>query len=150
MRCTSAAALLAISALALGAVACSSGDGRSAGRYCTTVGDHLGELSSPALTSQADIDAMLVTWRSVARTAPLQIEPEWDAVVANIETANTVDPADPTSVQRAADRARATEQAANRIIAYTFNVCGATIGKVAPVKTTTTTTKTTTSPTTTG
>jgi hypothetical protein len=61
-----------------------------------------------------------------------------------------VDPADPTSVQRAADRARATEQAANRIIAYTFNVCGATIGKVAPVKTTTTTTKTTTSPTTTG
>jgi hypothetical protein len=59
MKCTSAAAMLAISALALGATACSSGNDRSAGRYCTAVGDHLGELNSPALATQADIDAML-------------------------------------------------------------------------------------------
>ncbi|MFM2076550.1 MAG: hypothetical protein RJA49_440 [Actinomycetota bacterium] len=144
MKCTSAAALLAISAIALGTTACASGDGRSAGRYCTTVGDHLAELNSPVLTSQADIDAMLATWRKVARSAPLQIEPEWVAVVANIETASTVDPADKKSVQRAADTARATEQAANRVIDYTFNVCGATIGKVTPVKTTTTAVSTTT------
>jgi len=136
MKCTSAAALLAISALALGATACSSGNDRSAGRYCTAVGDHLGELNSPALATQADIDAMLATWRNVARTAPLQIEPEWNAVVANIQTANTVDPADKKSVQKAADTARATEQAANRIISYTFSVCGATIGPTKPTKTT--------------
>ena len=138
MKHSTAAALFAFSAIALaiGVAGCSSGSERSAGRYCTAVGDHLADLNAPSLATQADIDTMLATWRTVARTAPLQVEPEWNAVVANLETANTVDPADPASVQKAADTARAAEQAANRIISYTFSVCGATIGPTKPAKTT--------------
>lgn len=132
----STAALFAFSAFAIGLTACGSGDDRSAGRYCTAVGDHLADLNAPTLATQADIDTLLATWRSVARTAPLQVESEWNAVVANLETANTVDPADKASVQKAADTARATEKAASRIISYTYAVCGATIGPTKPTKTT--------------
>lgn len=142
----STAALFAFSALAIGLTACGSGDDRSAGRYCTAVGDHLADLNAPTLATQADIDTLLATWRSVARTAPLQVESEWNAVVANLETANTVDPADKASVQKAADTARATEKAASRIISYTYSVCGATIGPTKPTKTTTTTAASTTAP----
>ena len=59
-------------------------------------------------------------------------------MVANIETAGTVDPNDPASMQRVADTARASEQAANRVIVYTQETCGVLIGNVTPTATTVT------------
>ena len=126
-------AVLVLSALSLTATACGSDADRSAGRYCTEVGNHLAELNSPSLTTQAEVDAMLDAWRTVARTAPIAIQPEWDALLSTMETMSTVVASDPESVQRVVDTARRNEPAANRVIDYTFNVCGATIGDVTPV-----------------
>lgn len=146
MKRSSALAVLAVPAIGLALVSCSDDSDRTAGRYCTEVGDHLAQLNSPTVGSQADIDAMLTAWRTVARSAPLAVQPEWDALLDNVETMATVDASDPESVQRVVDAARLNEPAANRVIDYTFNICGATIGKVTPVVTTvkqpaTTTTK---------
>jgi hypothetical protein len=146
MKWSSALAVLAVSATGLAAVGCSDDADRTAGRYCTEVGDHLAQLNAPTLGAQADVDAMLEAWRTVARSAPIAVQPEWDAVLNNVETMATVDASDPESVQKVVDTARQNERAANRVIDYTFNVCGATIGKVTPVVTTavkepTTTTK---------
>ena len=131
---------LALTALPLGLVAC--GDDaqqRTEANYCTQVGNHLTDLNSPAITEDADIDRVLSSWRTVARSAPLAIEAEWDTMVANLETAVTVDPNDPTSMQRVADTARSSELAANRVITYTEQRCGAVIGNVAPTPTPATT-----------
>jgi hypothetical protein len=125
-----------VAALGASAVGCSSAPDRSEGRYCTEVGNHLGVLNTPSLRNGDDITAMLVAWRIVADAAPLAVQKEWDTVIGAITTAAGVNSADPTSLQRVADAARASEPAANRIISYTFQKCGATIGAVAPVLTT--------------
>ena len=137
---------LALTALPLGLIAC--GDDtipRSEANYCTQVGNHLTDLNSPAIAEDADIDRVLKSWRTVARSAPLAIETEWDTMVANLETAVTVDPNDPASMQRVADTARSSEPAANRVITYTEQRCGAVIGDVAPTPDTTGSTSSSTS-----
>ena len=133
MKSSSAVAVLALSALVLTATACGSDSDRSAGRYCTEVGNHLAALNAPPLGTQDQVDAMLDAWRTVAASAPIAIQPEWEAVLGNMETMSTVVASDPESVQRVVDAARRNEPAANRVIDYTFNVCGATIGDVTPV-----------------
>ena len=90
------------------------------------------DLEKPDLTTQADIDAMLDTWRAVAATAPLAIEREWSSLVTSMETASTVDPNDPESVKLALDTAREAEGEANAIIDYTYRTCNAVIGDVTP------------------
>ena len=109
---------------------------RTEANYCSRVSAHASDLNSPALATDADVDRVVGSWRSVAAAAPLAIEPEWATMVVNVETAATVDPNDPASMQRVADTARASEQAANRVIVYTQQTCGVLIGNVAPTATT--------------
>lgn len=142
MTC-SAGRIIALTAalLPLCLVACGDdANQRSEANYCTQVGNHLSDLNSPAITKDADIDRVLSSWRAVAGSAPLAIESEWDAMVANLETAVTVDPNDPASMQKVADTARSSEPAANRVIAYTQQKCGAVIGEVAATPATPSTT----------
>ncbi|HQZ36597.1 MAG TPA: hypothetical protein PK020_19365 [Ilumatobacteraceae bacterium] len=134
---TFAAALLAV---AFGAVSGCGGnpDQRSEANYCTQVGNHLTDLNSPNIAGDGDVDRVLDSWRSVSRSAPIAVQAEWETMVANLETAITVDPGDPASMQLVADTARRSEPAANRVISYTQQRCGALIGSVAPTPTTVT------------
>jgi hypothetical protein len=134
----SATRILAVLAalLPLGAAACSDDAAqRSEANYCTQVGNHLADLNAPSLATGDDIERVVDAWRAVAQSAPLAIEEEWNTMVANIETASTVDPNDADSMQLVADSARSSEPAANRVIAYTQQRCGALIGSVAPTPT---------------
>ena len=134
----SATRILAVLAalLPLGAAACSDDAAqRSEANYCTQVGNHLADLNAPSLATGDDIERVVDAWRAVAQSAPLAIEEEWNTMVANIETASTVDPNDADSLQLVADSARSSEPAANRVIAYTQQRCGALIGSVAPTPT---------------
>jgi hypothetical protein len=133
-----ARAVISISVGALGTVAtgCASAPDRSEGHYCTEVGNHLTQLNQPVLHNGDDIAALLATWRLVADAAPLAIQQEWDTVIGAMATAASADPNDAAAMQKVADGARASEPAANRLISYTFQKCGATIGNVAPVITT--------------
>ena len=142
---SSAARILGCAAALLpwGLAACGDDpDQRSEANYCTEVGNHLSDLNAPEITTDADIDRVVGAWRRVARSAPLAIEAEWTMMVANLETAVTVNPDDTASLQLVADSARSSEPAANRVIAYTQQRCGALIGSVAPTATTTTATET--------
>jgi hypothetical protein len=127
---------LAVAALSLALTACDTdADQRSEANYCTEVGNRLGDLNSPTIGTDTDIDRVLASWRAVARSAPLAIEAEWNTMMSSLETAVTVDPADPASMQLVADTARASEPAANRVITYTQQKCGALIGNMAPTAT---------------
>ena len=137
---------LAVAAVAfgLGLVACGDdADQRSEANYCTQVGNHLSELGTTDIADDADVDRVVRAWRAVADSAPLAIEAEWDTMIANLETAITVDPTDEASMQKVADTARASEPAANRVITYTQQRCNALIGSVAPTATTVAATDTT-------
>lgn len=134
MKCSSAMAVFVISAVGL--AACADDQDRSEGRYCTEVGNHLAALNTPPLTDSADVDALLDAWRTVADAAPLAVQPEWDRLMAAMETASTVDPSDADAMQRIADTARSNEPSANKVIDYTFTLCGVRIGEGKPVTTT--------------
>lgn len=108
---------------------------RTEGGYCTEVGNRLGDLNTTSFATPDDIIRVLDSWRAVGDTAPLAVEPEWEQVLAAMQLAAEVDPADVDSVQTMADTLREAQPAADRIISYTYRVCGAVIGGVAPVTT---------------
>lgn len=131
-RARAALALVAAPALALAVAACGSSPTR-AETYCGEVQTNVAVLESPAIQTQVDIDATLDLYRTLADDAPIAVQPEWQQLVESLQTAATVNPADPASVQLAADTARITESAVVRIQQYTNQICGIAIGNVPPV-----------------
>jgi len=130
MRVTLRIAVVLATAAFAGA-SCSEDNPRSEAAYCGQVAEYLDELNSPAIATATDIGPVLAAWRSIASSTPVAIEAEWTTMVEAIETAITVDPKDPDSLQKVADTARASEPAAKRVVSYTQERCGITIG-VAP------------------
>lgn len=126
-------ALLVTGTLGVGVVGCSEEEGRTGEGYCTAVATHLEILNSPDIDSGEDIFATLSVYRDVTAAAPVAIEPEWQDVLVGIETASTVDPEDPASVQLVADTARASKSAATRVQQYTQQLCALSIGSPPPV-----------------
>lgn len=132
------------SVLAVCVASCGSDGGdRSQSAYCAAVAEHGAELTSPNIATAADIDRTLQLYQSMVDQAPLQIEDEWKTMLTSVQTASTVDPADPASLQRVADVARASKADADTVITYTRQLCGTTIGNL-PVVTATTLAPTTT------
>ena len=107
--------------------ACSSDAPPTAGQYCATVASSLQQLNAPAIVDAAGIEATTNLYRTITSIAPLAVQKEWETMTSNVQTAATVDPNDPASVQRVADMARSSQQAASRISDYTTKICGVTI-----------------------
>ena len=132
-RATSATARIAALSLA-GTLAVFAGCGNAGPNkteaYCLDVQTNLNSLDTPNIATQQDIESTLELYRSIAAGAPVAVQPEWQQLVASIETAATVNPTDQTSMQRAADAARSTQPAAIRIQQYTSQECGLQIGAV--------------------
>ncbi|MEQ1873127.1 MAG: hypothetical protein ABL953_05310 [Ilumatobacteraceae bacterium] len=108
--------------------ACSDGAERTESAYCGQIVQYETALNAPVISTPTDIGLVLAAWRSIAQSAPVAIEPEWNTMVDMMETAVTVDPDDPESMQLVADTARASEPAAERVVSYTQERCGLTIG----------------------
>jgi hypothetical protein len=91
------------------------------------VASNLQQLNAPAIVDAAGIEATTQLYRTITSIAPLAVQREWETMTSNVETAATVDPKDPASLQRVADGARSSQQAASTIPDYTTKVCGVTI-----------------------
>ena len=129
-------ALLTPVAVALTALLLGCGGGGSAGdaeRFCGEVQANTRALVRPRLRAPEDIDTLLALYRELGELAPLAIETEWDALILNYETASTVAPADPASVQRVAARAYATERSAVAVHDWLVANCAVDIGPVATI-----------------
>jgi hypothetical protein len=124
-----AAALAAVVGLLAG---CSEDGPGDAARFCGEVQEHATELLTPPATL-ADVDGFLALYRRIGDVAPLTIEPHWQALVLNYETASTVDPTDPASTQRAYARAYQTEGSAVEVHDYLRDNCGVELGPVTTI-----------------
>ena len=113
--------------------ACSDDKGRAAEGYCSQIARHIDSLNSPGIDDGADITRTIDVYRTITSAAPVAVEPEWQQLLASLETAATVDPADPASLQRVADTARSTRPAATRIQQYTQQTCAIAIADPPPV-----------------
>ncbi len=97
-------------------------------QYCTTVSGSLAQLNAPAIVDSIGIDETAKLYRSITSIAPLAVQKEWETMTSTLEAAASVDPNDPASVQRIADMARSSQNAAEAISDYTTRLCGITIG----------------------
>ena len=101
-------------------------------RFCQEVQEHLPQLTgSPA--SVDDVDAFVDRYRSIGDVAPLEIEAHWDALILNYETASTVDPSDPESLQQARAMAYATEESAVAVHDFLLADCGVDMGPITTI-----------------
>lgn len=126
--------LVAAAAAATGALAgCGDDDVGDAERFCAEVQTNAEAIVDPPLERPEDVDAALDLYRGVGAVAPLDIEPHWDALVLNLETASTVDPDDPESLQRVYARAYATEREARTVRDWLRDHCDVDLGPVATI-----------------
>lgn len=130
-RTVAVAGMLA-SVLAATASSCGDDTDRSNAAYCATVGEHLAVVATPAIATPADVTATIDAYRDIVSHAPAAIEPEWRQLVAALEAASTVDPADPDSVASVTDTALRTAPAAVRIQQFTQQTCNLAIGTPPP------------------
>ena len=137
-------------ATAIGGTLTSCGDDgveADAERFCGEAKAQQSTILSPPMASEAELEATLEFFRLMGDLAPLEIEEQWSDLVLAMETASTVVPDDPSSVERAAIQAYATERSAYEIKLYLQRVCGVDIPittiapqEPSPARTTTTTT----------
>ena len=66
--------------------------GRVAEGYCGQIKLHLETLNTPQIDDGADIERTIDIYRTITSAAPAAIEPEWQQLLATVETASTVDP----------------------------------------------------------
>jgi hypothetical protein len=113
-------------------VACSTDkEGGDAERFCGEIAANQAQLTSPDLATSADIEPLLDLYRTIGDLAPLAIEPEWDQLILNYETASTVVPGDDQSMQTAVAMALQSEQAGARVKQWLVDNCALDIGPVA-------------------
>jgi hypothetical protein len=124
----SAAALVAVSALAAG---CGGGAGDTS-KFCGEVKAHASELVTSPKTLR-DVSAFIGLYERIDRVAPLEIQPHWQVLLLNYQTANTVDPSKPESVQKALRQAYESEQSALRVHDFLISHCDVDLGPVATI-----------------
>ena len=107
---------------------CSDEPQRTVAAYCEAVRGDLDALLSPAIATGTAIDATIDRYRSIAEVAPAGVEPEWQRVIAVLETAATVIPGDQTSLEIANQAALAGAPAYGALQQYTQLECSIDIG----------------------
>lgn len=114
--------------MAIAMAGCSDEPERTVATYCDAVRGDLEVLMNPAIVTGTDIDATIDRYRSIAAVAPAAVEPEWQRVIAVLETAATVIPGDQTSLEIANQAALAGASAYGELQQYTQVECAIDIG----------------------
>lgn len=115
-------ALAASSALVLLAAACSEPE-TSGGQFCASLSESMPVLAGK-VESQLDIDTLVETYTELDTRTPLAIEESWRQLTVLVQTAATVTPDDPASVQSMADAAYASERSAREVATWVEATCG--------------------------
>jgi len=113
--------------------------GGSTDEFCADIRANRDAILAVPSTAD-DIDAFVDLHREIGRVAPLAIEQEWNDLVTSYETASTVEPGDPESVQRTMELALRTERSVLAVQEWVAANCQIDLGPVATMPAPTTTT----------
>lgn len=124
---------LALTLVAIGA-ACGGGNSNSDPvAFCDALSASLDLVRNPVITTGAEIDQTLLTYRRLGDLAPLDIADDWAVLVTNVETAAAVVPNDRDSIQRAVQQAYASERSAVAVARWVSERCGYDMGPVTTI-----------------
>lgn len=113
--------------------ACGGGTAGDAVQFCDSLAESLTLVRDPIITTEAEIDETLLTYRLLGELAPVEIAEDWQTLITNIETASTVVPNDRDSIQRAVQQAYASERSAVAVAAWVSTRCGYDMGPVTTI-----------------
>lgn len=113
---------LAVSCALVLLVACSEPE-TSGGQFCASLSENMPVLAGK-VESQLDIDTLVETYTELDSRTPLAIEESWHQLTVLVQTAATVAPDDPASVQSMADAAYASERSAREVATWVQATCG--------------------------
>ena len=120
-------------AVALVAVTGCSDPGGDAVDFCDAVAADPTAIVSPPMNDGDDVAATLDHFRTLGDLAPAAITSQWATLLDSLETATTVVPSDPESVQRTMAVAYAAERSAVEIAEWLRVNCGIDIGPVTTI-----------------
>jgi len=109
------------------------GEAPSAERFCGEIEVNLKALTEPDLAYTDDISPLLDLYREIGKLAPLSIEAEWNQLIVTYETASTVVPADPESVQRVVTEAFRAERSAAAVETWITTNCALSMGPISTI-----------------
>lgn len=112
--------------------ACGDAGGSSA-EFCADIRTHREAILAPPPNAD-EIDDFVELHRDIGGAAPLAIEQEWGDLVVNYETASTVEPGDPESVQRVVETAVRTEESVTAVQQWVAVNCEVELGPVATIQ----------------
>ncbi|CAN5771289.1 hypothetical protein BH20ACT4_BH20ACT4_11320 [soil metagenome] len=126
--------LVSLAALAAVGGACG-GDAATANaeKFCAEVDVNKLAITAPKLRTEGDVMAFVDLHRRLGELAPLAIAQEWNDVTSNYETAATIDPDDPQSVERSKSKAYATERSAVIVRDWLRATCRVNLGPVTTI-----------------
>ncbi|CAN5439966.1 hypothetical protein BH18ACT3_BH18ACT3_28070 [soil metagenome] len=125
---------MSMAALGVFAGACGGEEATAnAEEFCAEVDTNKEAIIAPKLRTDADVRAFVDLHRRLGELAPLAIEQEWNDVTSNYETAATIDPDDPESVERAKSKAYATERSAVGVRDWLRATCRVNLGPVTTI-----------------
>lgn len=113
--------------------ACANSGSSDAERFCTEVGADPAAIVAPPLDSAVAVEDTLTHYRELLDLAPLGIEQDWQMLLVTLETATTVVPEDPASMQRAMAQAFASERSAVEVHEWVLTNCGIDLGPVTTI-----------------
>lgn len=95
----------------------------SGGQFCASLSESMPVLAGK-VESALDIETLVETYTTLDERTPLAIEESWSQLTLLVQTAATVAPDDPESVQAVADVAYATERSARDVATWVQATCG--------------------------
>ncbi len=101
-----------------------------AAAFCEELRSNRSAIVAATVNSDLELTATLEIYRRLQTLAPLAVAQEWSNVVQAIETANTVVPGDPDSIQRGAAAAYQSEASALTIREWAMASCDVDLGPV--------------------
>ncbi len=127
-------AALGVAALATTAVGCGgSSNGPDAERFCGEIAADPAAVVAPSLDSADALADTLDHYRLLGDLAPIGIASEWQVLIDTVETATTVVPEDPDSMQRLVADAFAMERSAVEVHDWVLSNCGVDLGPVTTI-----------------
>jgi hypothetical protein len=127
-------AAVGIAALTTTVVGCGgSSNGPDAERFCGEIAADPAAVVAAPLDSAAALSATLEHYQMLNTLAPIGIADSWQVLIDTVETATTVVPEDPDSMQRLVAEAFAMERSAVEVHAWVLANCGVDLGPVTTI-----------------
>lgn len=125
----------AVAVIAMGAMVGCGGSGETpdAERFCGEIAADPAAVVAPSLDSAEALSETLGHYRMLDALAPIGIADDWQVLIDTVETATTVVPEDPDSMQRLVAEAFAMERSAVAVHAWVLANCGVDLGPVTTI-----------------